>query len=622
MTKAYLNLLDGTTDVVCILDTTGGTIQWLNANATQLLSSHKNSLLNKKFSSILKEKDKQSFSAMLNLDKNGKVPHSFIVNHRIKSTISVELNWSFIIDSDNNVVYGIAKNPLDHEVEAQPYYVERLERKIMEQAIDPSKSLQQLLNSYIEGLEDIFPSLKASILKVENNKVWHVASNSLPKEFSETINGMSIGPVAGSCGTAAYTKKRVIVSDIKNNPLWEKYKILALPLGLKACWSQPIFNADNEVVATFANYYGSVRTPSDNELKVFERSTSLIGIILEHHQKRVDLQSNNELFEYVNLATNDAIYDWNIQEDDLNWGMSFSRLFGYTVSNEKYPLSKWESLVHPEDLQSNLKSLHHFLNTPSQDRWKAHYRFKRANGEYAFVEEKGYAIRDANGKAIRMIGVLSDVTERKIADEKQEELTNFLKTSQKEYMDLFHSSPIPMWLYDVETYKFLEVNNAAILHYGYSREEFLSLTILDIRPKSEIDKVKKSVERLRSNHYNRLGKVFKHIKKNGDVIFVEVRGNKIEFNNKNAEVILATDITEKLTYIEAIENKNKRLKQIAWDQSHLVRAPLSRLMGIIDLIKNGALEISEKEELLSDILESAKEMDSTIKEISDKTNSN
>ena len=109
------------------------------------------------------------------------------------------------------------------------------------------------------------------------------------------------------------------------------------------------------------------------------------------------------------------------------------------------------------------------------------------------------------------------------------------------------------------------------------------------------------------------------LKKNGEVISVEVRGNEIEFNNKRAKVILATDITEKLTYIDAIEKQNKRLKQIAWEQSHLVRAPLSRLMGIVDLIENGALEVSEKEELLSDILQSAKEMDATIKEISDKT---
>lgn len=423
MTRAYLNFLDTLSDMVCIVDDKGK-IQWLNAVAVKSLISDKSSLVNTTFSSFLKDDAIKRFNKALE-EKNSSTPQTFIAKHELPDNSHIELNWIFVYDTDQNVMYGTTNNPFDSEVKVQTYYLDQLERRIMEQAVDPSAALNSILNNYIKGLEDIFPALKASILKIEKNKIWHVASSSLPKKFTTAINGIFIGPKVGSCGTAAYIKERVIVSDISSDPLWEEYKALALPLGLKACWSQPIFNARKEVVATFANYYGNVRIPSEKELKVFERSASLVGIIIEHFQKKSDLESNSELYSYVNLATNDAIYDWDLLEDHIKWGESFSRLFGHTITKEKYPLSKWESLVHKKDLKGNLLSLRACLSNPSRNRWKARYRFKKADGTYAQVEEKGYIVRNEKGKPIRMIGVLSDIYEIWLAEQKKEVLKIF-----------------------------------------------------------------------------------------------------------------------------------------------------------------------------------------------------
>ncbi|HBY68078.1 MAG TPA: hypothetical protein DEG69_10155, partial [Flavobacteriaceae bacterium] len=397
---------------------------WLNTAAVKSLTSNKNSLLNSAFSSLLKDDAIKRFSKVLK-DKNSSEPQTFLAKHELPDNTCVELNWTFVYDTDQNVMYGTANNPFDDEVKVQTYYLDQLERRIMEQAVDPSAALNAILNNYIKGLEDIFPALKASILKIKKNRVWHVASSSLPKEFITAINGEAIGPNTGSCGTAAYTKKRIIVSDISTDPLWKGYKDVALPLGLKACWSQPIFNAQKEVVATFANYYGRVRTPSEKELKVFERSASLVGIIIEHFRKKSELELNSELYSYVNLATNDAIYDWDLLEDHIKWGESFSRLFGHTITEEKYPLSKWELLVHPKDLKENLLSLQACLDNPSRNRWKARYRFKKADDTYAQVEEKGYIVRNEKGKPVRMIGVLSDIYETWLAEQKKEVLKIF-----------------------------------------------------------------------------------------------------------------------------------------------------------------------------------------------------
>ncbi|MDO7173268.1 PAS domain S-box protein [Mariniflexile sp. AS56] len=194
-----------------------------------------------------------------------------------------------------------------------------------------------------------------------------------------------------------------------------------------------------------------------------------------------------------------------------------------------------------------------------------------------------------------------------------------LKVLNQRYMDLFHLSPIPMWVYDLETLTFLNVNKAAVKHYGYAKDEFLTMTLKDIRPEEDHEIFMQTILNNKKQAANYFGNTYRHLKKNGELIYVEIRGNVIDFEGRKAEIVLATDITEKLDYIKAVENQNIRLKDIAWTQSHVVRAPLSRLMAIIDLVKNGDLDVAEKEELLGHVLESANEIDDIIRDISEKT---
>lgn len=190
-----------------------------------------------------------------------------------------------------------------------------------------------------------------------------------------------------------------------------------------------------------------------------------------------------------------------------------------------------------------------------------------------------------------------------------------LKKSEKRYMDLFQLSPSPLWVYEIETLRFLDVNQAAITHYGYSKEEFLSMTLKDIRPEEDIPLLEEAVAALKNNSTVLYKKPFRHKKKDGTLIFVEIFSNKIEINNQAAEIVLASDITEKLQQVQAIETQNKKLKEVVWIQSHVVRAPIARLLVLIDMIKNNNLSVTEKEEMLGHIEASAIEVDSIINEI-------
>jgi PAS domain S-box-containing protein len=176
-----------------------------------------------------------------------------------------------------------------------------------------------------------------------------------------------------------------------------------------------------------------------------------------------------------------------------------------------------------------------------------------------------------------------------------------------------------MWVYDIETLRFLDVNLAAEKHYGYSLQEFLGMTIKDIRPDEDIPELVKRVEFLNEAKGSHALGTFRHRKKNGEIINVEIQSNTLPFQDTTGRIILAIDVTERFTYVDAIEKQNEKLKEIAWIQSHIVRAPLARMMSLIDIIKNYGIEDADNEKLLTHLLESAEELDVIIKDISKKS---
>lgn len=197
---------------------------------------------------------------------------------------------------------------------------------------------------------------------------------------------------------------------------------------------------------------------------------------------------------------------------------------------------------------------------------------------------------------------------------------NRLEESEHRYKELFHLSPLPMWVYDQDSLEFLDVNEAAIQSYGYPREEFLSMTIADIRPEQERNKLLMAVDMGKRNSGFKNAGTFLHTKKNGETITVEISSNPINFSGRPAKLVLANDVTLKKAYIETIEEQNKRLKEIAWIQSHVVRAPLARLMGLVSLLEIELIGLSnDKKELLDHVLVSASELDEVIKDINSKT---
>ena len=195
------------------------------------------------------------------------------------------------------------------------------------------------------------------------------------------------------------------------------------------------------------------------------------------------------------------------------------------------------------------------------------------------------------------------------------------KTLQKKYDDLFHMNPLPMWIYDVESLSFLEINKAAELKYGYSRKEFLNMTLRDIRPNEDIAKLEKAINIVKKHEKLFSNGIFRHKKKDGGIIYVELVGNIIYIQKIKCEIVLANDITDSINYIQAIENQNSKLQEIAFAHSHIIRAPLTNMIGILNLIKDTDSNSLENSELLDHLFTSCNQLDERITEIVKKSTS-
>jgi diguanylate cyclase (GGDEF)-like protein/PAS domain S-box-containing protein len=164
--------------------------------------------------------------------------------------------------------------------------IQTLQRDVLE-AVAQEVPLAEVMTMICERAERMFPEIVCSIIAVDRDKKLRpLAAPSLPDYYSEAIDGLDIGPKAGSCGTCAWRGEPVTVDDIETDPLWDDYKGLPLPLGLLACWSSPIKLRDGRVAGTFAFYFREKRGPGAWHEQVVNACLQLCILALERHEAK------------------------------------------------------------------------------------------------------------------------------------------------------------------------------------------------------------------------------------------------------------------------------------------------------------------------------------------------
>lgn len=174
----------------------------------------------------------------------------------------------------------------------------RSELKLLEMLVSQA-TLSDIMHSFIQDFEATFPDVQCSVLLLDEDgiRLRHGAAPSLPAAYCAALDGVAIGPRVGSCGTAAFTGKDVLVADIAKDALWDDFRELALGYGLKACWSIPIRSSQGHTLGTFGNYYHHVRAPSEAELQAIQRSAYLLGLAIERARHAQKLEAHQRALE-------------------------------------------------------------------------------------------------------------------------------------------------------------------------------------------------------------------------------------------------------------------------------------------------------------------------------------
>jgi PAS domain S-box-containing protein len=288
-----------------------------------------------------------------------------------------------------------------------------LETEILEM-ISIGCTLAEVLEKIVLSIEAMSEETIASVLLLDPDglHVHYGAAPHLPEAYNRALEGAEIGPAEGSCGTAAYRREPVIVTDIETDPLWDNYRKLAQAHGLRACWSTPIINREGIVVGTFAMYYREPRSPQEQDFRLIARATHLANIAIERKRAEEKLRRNEEVLHLFVEHSPAAI-------------AMFDREMKYIVASRRY-------LADYDLGEQNLVGRSHYEVFPEiPERWKEIHRrclagatekaeadpFPRADGRLDWVRWEIRPWYETGGDISGVILFSEVITERKRAEE-------------------------------------------------------------------------------------------------------------------------------------------------------------------------------------------------------------
>jgi two-component system, LuxR family, sensor kinase FixL len=251
------------------------------------------------------------------------------------------------------------------------------------------------------------------VLTADGMRVRHGAAPSLPKAYVKAVNGAPIGPRNGSCGTAMYLKRPVVVTDVMTDPLWADYRDLAEICGLRACWSTPIFSHQGDVIGSFAMYRQEQRGPNAEEAHLTQIATHIAGIAIERQRVQETLRERDAR---INLAAESAdLAFWVIYPEQNTAWMSDKgrRIYQF---DSKLPLTRDLicSRVHPDERAA----VHAAFDRAcaSHGIFESEHRLVLPYGKTRWVIVRGRCLEDEHGSLLELIGVTIDISAQKQSD--------------------------------------------------------------------------------------------------------------------------------------------------------------------------------------------------------------
>jgi PAS domain S-box-containing protein len=349
--------------------------------------------------------------------------------------------------------------------------------------------------------------------------------------------------------------------------------------------------------------------------EIFGASFTAIDIT-DRIKKEMLLVESEKRYSLVTQATFDAIWDWDIQQNTLYRGEGFFTLFGYETGTLKNDPSTWDNLIHPDDFKRVVADFQKILDSDTTN-WIEEYQFLKSNGSYAFVRDKAIIIRDETGKAIRMVGAMQDIT----ADVLKEQQLKIYEYAIKKTSDavVITSAQLP----NSSDVKITFVNDAFVKMTGYSFEEVLgkSPRILQgpLTDKNEILRLKNAIINWLPCEIETI-----NYTKNGEAFWVNISTVPVadESGWFTHWIAIQKDMTdrrkqmeERELMIEELTKNNRELKQFSYITSHNLRAPLTNMIGIFNLLDLSVITDNKMLQLMDGLKVSTIKLNETLNDL-------
>jgi PAS domain S-box-containing protein len=259
-------------------------------------------------------------------------------------------------------------------------------------------------------VESIHPNVLCSILLLDKDgkHLRHGAAPSLPDFYNQAIDGTEIGDGIGSCGTAAYRGERVIVENILEHPYWVAFRELASKADVQSCWSQPVFGSAGEVVGTFALYHRRPAYPSDAEIAIIERYSTLASLAIERKRAEVQLKTFARAIDQSPVSI--IITDPQGSIEYVN--PKFEQVTGYSPSEAigRTPGMLSSGATRTDEYKMLWQTIQ------SGKTWRGEFHNRRKDGSLFWEQASISPILDDVGRLIQFVAVKEDITERKLVE--------------------------------------------------------------------------------------------------------------------------------------------------------------------------------------------------------------
>jgi len=337
----------------------------------------------------------------------------FVRHEKAPQGIWTRVNGRPLRDPNGELSGGVVVCRDITEVKKEEFFLFDQSRVL--EMIAANASLPEVLTSLVLLMEGQADGLRCSILLLDRDgkHVRHGAAPNLPEIYLKAVNGLAIGPRHGSCGTAMYLRKQVVVKDVLTDPLWADYRKLAEICGLRACWSTPILSPHGDVLGSFAMYREETRGPHPEELRLTQIATHIAGIAIERQRAQETLREREAR---INLAAESAdLAFWVIYPKRNTAWMSDKGRAMYGFDPE---LALTRDLicgrVHVDERAAVHAAFDHACS--SHGLFESEHRLILPFGRTRWVIARGRCLQDEHGNLLELIGVTIDVSAQKQAD--------------------------------------------------------------------------------------------------------------------------------------------------------------------------------------------------------------